>query len=37
VGIGAAAAYSFVVTFIILKVIDKVMGLRVAAVDEAVG
>ncbi len=37
VGVVAAAAYSFVVTFIILKVVDKVMGLRVATVDEAVG
>jgi hypothetical protein len=32
-----AGAYSFVVTFVILKVIDLVIGLRVTAEEEEVG
>ncbi len=37
ISIVAAAAYSFVVTFVILKVLDLVMGLRVTAEEEEVG
>lgn len=36
-GIGATGAYSFVLTFAILKVLDLVMGLRVAEEEERVG
>jgi ammonium transporter, Amt family len=32
-----AAVYSFVVTFVILKVVDRLIGLRVSADDEEVG
>jgi len=37
VGIGATMSYSFVVTFLILKVLDLVMGLRVASDEEVAG
>ncbi len=37
VGIGAAMAYSSLVTFAILKVLDLVLGLRVSQDDEAIG
>jgi Amt family ammonium transporter len=37
VGILAVAAYAAVVTFVILKVIDKTLGLRVAVSDEREG
>ncbi len=37
VGIGAVSAYSFIVTFIILKVLDLTMGVRVNQEDEEVG
>ncbi len=33
----AAAGYSFVVTFVILKLVDMTIGLRASADDEAVG
>jgi Amt family ammonium transporter len=33
----AAAGYSFIVTFVLLKIIDAVMGLRVTAEEEEVG
>jgi len=36
-GIGATWGYSFVLTFIILKVLDVVMGLRVSEEEELVG
>jgi Amt family ammonium transporter len=36
-GVAATAAYSFVVTFVLLKVIDATMGLRVAEEDERTG
>ena len=36
-GAGVVLAYSFVVTFIIAKVLDKVMGLRVAPEVETMG
>jgi len=36
-GIGATWGYSFVVTFLILKVLDLVMGLRVSEEEELVG
>ncbi len=35
--IGAAAGYSFVMTFVILKVLDRVMGLRVKEEEEELG
>jgi Amt family ammonium transporter len=35
--IGAIGAYSFVLTFVILKVLDLVMGLRVSEEEELVG
>jgi Amt family ammonium transporter len=37
IGVGATMAYSLVVTFIILKVLDVVMGLRVPEDQEMVG
>lgn len=37
VAIGASWAWAFVVTFVILSVLDKIMGLRVSEEDEAVG
>jgi Amt family ammonium transporter len=37
ISLGAAAAYSFVVTFVILKVVDSLIGLRVTAEDEDMG
>ena len=37
VGIGATMGYSFVMTFIILKVIDKLFGLRVSDDEEEIG
>ena len=37
VGIAAVSVYSFVVTFIILKVLDMTMGVRVNEEDEEVG
>lgn len=35
--VGAAFAYSFVLTFVILKAIDLVMGIRVTGDEEAMG
>jgi Amt family ammonium transporter len=37
VGVVAVGAYSAIVTFIILKVVDKVVGLRVPVADEREG
>jgi Amt family ammonium transporter len=37
VGVGATIAYAVVATFVIVKVVDVVLGLRVAAHDEEVG
>jgi Amt family ammonium transporter len=37
VAVGATLAYSFVVTFVLLKVLDMVMGLRVSEEDENAG
>jgi Amt family ammonium transporter len=37
VAVGAAIAYAVVATFVIVKVVDIVLGLRVAAHDEQVG
>jgi Amt family ammonium transporter len=37
VAVGATMAYSFVVTFVLLKVLDMVMGLRVSEDDEVAG
>ncbi len=37
VGVAATALYSFVVTLVILKVIDALIGLRVAEEDEITG
>ncbi len=37
IGIGAIGAYSFLMTFIILKVLDVTIGIRVAEVDEELG
>jgi len=37
IGIGVTIAYSFVMTFIILKVLDKFMGLRLDDESEALG
>ena len=37
IGIAAIAAYSFIVTFIILKVLDLTFGIRVSEDDEELG
>lgn len=37
IAIGATILYSFIVTFVLFKVLDLVMGLRVSENDEAVG
>ncbi len=37
IGIGAVGAYSFIVTFILLKVIDVTIGIRVSEDDEELG
>ena len=37
IGVGATFAYSFTMTFVILKVLDMVMGLRVKEDEELVG
>ena len=37
VGVGATWTYSFIVTWIILKVLDKTMGLRVKPEEEEIG
>jgi Amt family ammonium transporter len=37
ISLGAAAIYSFAVTFVILKVVDYLIGLRVTAEDEDMG
>ncbi len=37
IGVGATIAYSVVVTFIILKIIDVIIGLRVSSDDETQG
>jgi Amt family ammonium transporter len=37
IGIGAVGGYSFVVTFILLKVIDVTMGIRVSEEEEELG
>ena len=37
IAVGATMAYSFVITFVILKVLDMVMGLRVSEEDEVAG
>ena len=37
IGIGAIGAYSFLMTFIILKLLDVTIGIRVAEVDEELG
>jgi Amt family ammonium transporter len=37
IGIGAIGAYSFVVTFVILKVLDMTLGIRVSESDEELG
>lgn len=37
ISLAAAAAYSFIVTFLLLKAIDLVIGLRVVAEDEELG
>ena len=37
VAVGATMAYSFVVTFVLLKVLDMVMGLRVTEEEEVAG
>ena len=37
IGIGAIGAYSFIVTFILLKVIDMTMGIRVTEEEEELG
>ncbi|HBX43396.1 MAG TPA: ammonia channel protein, partial [Deltaproteobacteria bacterium] len=34
---GATAAYAFVVTWVLFKILDKAMGLRVADEDEVMG
>ncbi|MOA49994.1 Ammonium transporter NrgA [compost metagenome] len=36
-GVGFTVIYTAIVTFIILKVLDAVMGLRVTEEEEAVG
>jgi len=35
--VGATMSYSFIVTFVILKVLDLVMGLRVSEEEELAG
>ena len=37
IGIGAIGAYSFIVTFVLLKVLDMTMGIRVTEDDEELG
>ncbi len=37
IGIGAIGAYSFIVTFILLKVLDMTIGIRVSEEDEDLG
>jgi Amt family ammonium transporter len=37
IGAGSVAVYSIIITFIIFKIIDKIIGLRVNEEDEAVG
>ena len=37
VGVAAVGAYSFVVTFVILKVLDLTIGIRVSEEDEIAG
>ena len=37
VGVAAAAGFAFVASWILLKLIDKTIGLRVSADDEALG
>ena len=37
ISVAAAATYSFVVSFLILKVVDATIGLRVSAEDEEIG
>jgi ammonium transporter, Amt family len=37
IGVGAIGAYSFIVTFILLKVLDMVMGIRVSEEEEDLG
>jgi len=37
VGIGAAEAYSFIVTYILVIIIDKTIGFRVNDEDEEMG
>lgn len=37
IGIGAIAAYSFIVTFVILKVLDLTVGIRVSEDEEELG
>jgi ammonia channel protein AmtB len=37
IGVGATMGYSFVMTLVILKVLDVVMGLRVSEEDEIIG
>jgi Amt family ammonium transporter len=37
VAVGATMAYSFIMTFVILKVLDLVMGLRVSEEEEIIG
>lgn len=37
IGVGAAIAYAFVLTFALAKIVDAVMGLRVREEEEYVG
>ena len=37
VGIGAAATYSFIITYILVIIIDKTIGFRVNEEDEEMG
>ncbi|MGE0599751.1 MAG: ammonium transporter [Dehalococcoidia bacterium] len=37
IGIGAIGAYSFIVTFVLLKILDVTMGIRVSEDDEELG
>ncbi|MCH8312244.1 MAG: ammonium transporter, partial [Nitrospinae bacterium] len=37
IGIAASAAYSFIVTYVIVTVIDKTIGFRVSEEDEEMG
>jgi Amt family ammonium transporter len=37
IGIGAVGAYSFIVTFVILKVLDMTVGIRVSEDEEELG